>query len=43
MLENIARLAIRAPRRIIAIALLVMAGAAVFGIPVANQPVARRF
>ncbi len=37
MLENIARLAIRAPRRIIAVALLVMAGAAVFGIPVAND------
>ena len=37
MLETIARLAIRAPRRIIAIALLVMAGTAVFGIPVANS------
>jgi putative drug exporter of the RND superfamily len=37
VLENIAQLAIRAPRRIIAIALLVMAGAAVFGIPVANH------
>ena len=37
MLEGIARLAIRAPRRIIAIALLVMAGAAVFGIPAANS------
>ena len=37
MLENIAQLAIRAPRRIIAIALLAMAGAAVFGIPVAND------
>ena len=37
MLEGIARLAIRAPRRIIAIALLVMAGAAVFGIPVAKS------
>ena len=37
MLENIAQLAIRAPRRIIAIALLVMAGAAVFGVPVANH------
>ena len=37
VLEGIARLAIRAPRRIIAIALLVMAGAAVFGIPVANS------
>ncbi len=37
MLERIARLAIRAPRRILAIALLVMAGTAVFGIPVANS------
>jgi len=37
VLENIARLAIRAPRRIIAVALLVMVGAAVFGIPVAND------
>ena len=37
MLEGIARLAIRAPRRIIAIALLVMAGTAVFGIPVAKS------
>ncbi len=37
MLEAIARLAIRAPRRIIAIALLVMVGTAVFGIPVANS------
>ena len=37
MLEGIARLAIRAPRRIIAIALLVIAGAAVFGIPVAKS------
>jgi RND superfamily putative drug exporter len=37
VLEHIARLAIRAPRRIIAIALLVMAGTAVFGIPVANH------
>ena len=37
MLEGIARLAIRAPRRIIAIALLVMAGTAVFGIPAANS------
>src|SRR3981189_56448 len=34
MLEGIARLAIRAPRRIIAIALFVLVGAAVFGIPV---------
>ncbi|MCW2655081.1 MAG: putative superfamily drug exporter [Mycobacterium sp.] len=37
MLAGIARLAIRAPRRIIVIALLVMVGAAVFGIPVANS------
>ena len=37
VLEGIARLAIRAPRQIIAIALLVMAGAAVFGIPVAKS------
>jgi RND superfamily putative drug exporter len=37
VLEGIARLAIRAPRRIIAIALLVMAGTAVFGIPAANS------
>jgi putative drug exporter of the RND superfamily len=37
VLENVARLAIRAPRRIIAIALLVMVGTAVFGIPVANS------
>jgi RND superfamily putative drug exporter len=37
VLEGIARLAIRAPRRIIAMALLVMAGTAVFGIPVANN------
>jgi RND superfamily putative drug exporter len=34
---GIARLAIRAPRRIIAIALLVMVGTALFGIPVANS------
>ena len=37
VLEGIARLAIRAPRRIIAIALFVMLGAAVFGLPVANN------
>ena len=37
MLEGIARLAIRAPQRIITIALFVMVGAAVFGIPVANS------
>jgi RND superfamily putative drug exporter len=36
-LEGIARLAIAAPRRIIAIALLVVIGAAVFGIPVAKS------
>ena len=37
MLQAIARLAIRAPRRIIAVALLVMVGAAVFGLPVAKS------
>ena len=37
MLEGIARLAIRAPRRIIAIALFIVVGAAVFGLPVANS------
>ncbi len=37
MLAAIARLAIRAPRRIIAIAVLVMAAAVAFGIPVANS------
>jgi putative drug exporter of the RND superfamily len=37
VLQRIARLAIAAPRRIIAIALLVMVGAAVFGIPVAKS------
>ena len=37
LLEGIARLAIRAPRRIIAVALLVLAGTAVFGIPAANS------
>ena len=36
-LERIARLGIRAPRRIIALALFVMAAAAVFGIPIANS------
>ncbi len=36
-LEAMARLAIRAPRRIIAIALLVMLGAAIFGIPVVKN------
>ena len=34
MLQGIARLAIAAPKRIIALALLVMAGTAIFGIPV---------
>jgi len=34
VLQGIARLAIAAPRRIIAVALLVMVGAAIFGIPV---------
>ena len=37
MLDGIARLAIRAPRRIIAIALLLMVGTAVFGMPVAKS------
>ena len=37
MLEGIARLAIRAPRQIIAIALFVMVGAALFGLPVAKS------
>lgn len=37
MLQRIARLAIAAPRRIIAVAVLVMVGAAVFGIPVAES------
>jgi putative drug exporter of the RND superfamily len=37
VLERIARLAIRAPRRIIAVALFIVAGAAVFGLPVANS------
>ncbi|HEY3994511.1 MAG TPA: MMPL family transporter [Mycobacterium sp.] len=37
MLEAIARLAIRAPRRIIAVALFVMVGTAVFGLPVAKS------
>jgi putative drug exporter of the RND superfamily len=35
-LERIARLGIRAPRRIIALALFVMAAAAVFGVPITN-------
>jgi putative drug exporter of the RND superfamily len=37
MLQAIARLAIAAPRRIIAIAVLLLIAAAVFGIPVANS------
>ncbi len=37
MLAGIARLAIAAPRRIIAVALLVMVGTAVFGIPVTKS------
>ena len=37
MLHGIARLAIAAPRRIIAVASLVLVGAAVFGIPVAKS------
>ena len=37
MLSGIARLAIAAPRRVVAVAVLVMIGTAVFGIPVANS------
>ena len=37
MLQRIARLAIAAPRRILAVAILVMVAAAVFGIPAASQ------
>ncbi len=37
MLQRIARLAIRAPRRIIVIALLVMVAAGIFGIPVTKS------
>lgn len=37
MLQAIARLALAAPRRVIAIAVLVMVGAAIFGIPVINS------
>ena len=37
MLNRIATLAIAAPRRIIAVALLVMVGAAIFGIPVTKS------
>src|SRR5262245_5783074 len=37
VLQGIARLAIAAPRRIIAVALLVMVGAGIFGIPVSKS------
>src|SRR6476659_4536945 len=37
VLQGIARLAIAAPRRIIAVALLVMVGAGLFGIPVTKS------
>src|SRR2546426_395937 len=37
MLQRIARLAIVAPRRILAVAALVLSGAAIFGIPVAKS------
>ena len=37
MLDRIATLAIAAPRRIIAVAVLVMVGAAIFGIPVTKS------
>jgi RND superfamily putative drug exporter len=37
MLQGITRLAIAAPRRIVAIAVLVLVGAALFGIPVVNN------
>jgi putative drug exporter of the RND superfamily len=37
VLQGIARLAIAAPRRIIAVALLVMVGAGIFGVPVTNS------
>jgi len=43
LLRRIALLAIAAPRRIIAIALLVMVGAAVFGIPVTKSQSAGGF
>ncbi|MGD9622854.1 MAG: MMPL family transporter [Mycolicibacterium sp.] len=36
-LQGVARLAIRAPRRVIALALLVMVGTAIFGLPVAER------
>ncbi|WP_445170543.1 MMPL family transporter [Mycolicibacterium sp. Dal123E01] len=37
MLAGIARLAIRAPRRVIAVAVLVLVGTAIFGVPVAGR------
>ena len=37
VLEGIARLAIAAPRRTVAVALLVMVGAGIFGIPVTKS------
>jgi RND superfamily putative drug exporter len=37
MLQTITRLAIAAPRRVIAVAVLIMIGAAIFGIPVAKN------
>ena len=37
MLDRIATLAIAAPRRIIAVAVLVMVGAAIFGVPVTKS------
>lgn len=37
MLANLARLAVKAPRRVIATALLVMVGAGIFGVPVVNS------
>jgi putative drug exporter of the RND superfamily len=37
VLQTVAHLALRTPRRIIAVAVLVMAAAAIFGIPVANS------
>lgn len=43
MLQGIARLAIAAPRRIIAVAVLVMVGTAIFGIPVTNSLTAGGF
>ena len=43
MLQGIARLAIAAPKRIIAVALLVMVGTAIFGIPVTKSLAAGGF